>query len=139
MPEIVREALNEYLSVYDYLNERIEKYDERIEEFSKEEYQESVSKISCFKGIDILSVMKIHVTVSDFQRFPTAKVFMTDLRMLPGENTSAEKYSNTPITKMGNAIVRKTRVECTQSLVRGTVGKKSKTLKKDKKDRKIKS
>ena len=131
LPVIVRETLNEYLKVYDYLNERIEKYDERIEEFSKEEeYKEPVSKISCFKGIDTLSAMKIHVTVSDFQRFPTAKAFMANLGMLPGENSSAEKYSNTPITKMGNAMVRKTLVECTQALVRGTVGKKSKALKK---------
>ena len=113
------------------LNERIEKYDERIEEFSHEdEYAEPVSKVSCFKGIDTLSAMKIHVTVSDFQRFPTAKAFMANLGMLPGENSSAEKYSNTPITKMGNAMVRKTLVECAQSLVRGTVGKKSKALKK---------
>ena len=130
LPEITRETLNEYLKVYDYLDERIEKYDERIEEFShEEEYEEPVSKISCFKGIDTLSAMKIHVTVSDFQRFPTAKAFMANLGMLPGENSSAEKYSNTPITKMGNVMVRKTLVECTQSLVRGT-GKKSKALKK---------
>ena len=99
LPVIVRETLNEYLKVYDYLN-------------------------------DTLSAMKIHVTVSDFQRFPTAKAFMANLGMLPGENSSAEKYSNTPITKMGNAMVRKTLVECTQALVRGTVGKKSKALKK---------
>ena len=131
LPEITRETLNEYLKVYDYLNERIKKYDERIEEFShEEEYEEPVSKISCFKGIDTLSAMKIHVTVSDFQRFPTAKAFMANLGMLPGENSSAEKHSNTPITKMGNAMVRKTLVECAQSLVRGTVGKKSKALKK---------
>ena len=69
-------------------------------------------------------------TVSDFQRFPTAKAFMANLGMLPGESSSAEKYSNTPITKMGNVMVRKTLVECAQSLVRGTVGKKSKALKK---------
>lgn len=131
LPEIVRETLDEYLKVYDYLNERIGKYDERIEEFSQEEdYKEAVSKVSCFKGIDTLSAMKIHVSISDFQRFPTAKAFMANLGMLPGENSSAEKYSNTPITKMGNVMVRKTLVECTQALVRGTAGKKSKALKK---------
>lgn len=107
LPEIVRETLNEYLKVYDYLNECIEKYDERIEEFShEEEYEEPVSKISCFKGINTLSAMKIHVSVSDFQCFPAANAFMANLGMLPGENSSAEKHSNTPITKMGNAMVR---------------------------------
>lgn len=117
LPEIVRETLNEYLKVYDYLNERIEKYDKRIEEFSQEEeYKGPVSKISCFKGVDTLSAMKIHVTVSDFQRFLTAKVFMANLGMLPGENSSAEKYSNTPITKTGNTMVRKTLVECKKDL-----------------------
>ena len=131
LPEIVRETLNEYLKVYDYLNERIEKYNERIEEFShEEEYEEPVSRISCFKGIDTLSAMKIHVSVSDFQRFPTAKAFMANLGMLPGENSSADRHCNTPITKMGNAMVRKTLVECTQALVKGPVGKKSKALKK---------
>lgn len=131
LPEIVRETLDEYLKVYDYLSERIEKYDERIKEFSQEEdYKEAVFKVSCFKGIDTLSAMKIHVSISDFQRFPTAKAFMANLGMLPGENSSADKHSNTPITKMGNAMVRKTLVECTQSLVKGTTGKKSKALKK---------
>ena len=48
LPVIVRETLNEYLKVYDYLNERIERHNERIEEFShEEEYEEPVSKISC--------------------------------------------------------------------------------------------
>lgn len=131
LPEIIRETLNEYLKVYEYLNERIEKYDERIEEFSHEDaYEEPVAKISCFKGIDTLSAMKIHISVSDFQRFPTAKAFMANLGMLPGENSSADKHCNTPITKMGNAMVRKTLVECTQALVKGTTGKKSKAVKK---------
>lgn len=131
LPEIIKETLDEYLKVYDYLNERIKKYDTRITEFSQEEeYKEPVCKISCFKGVDTLSAMKVHVTVSDFDRFPTAKAFMANIGMLPGENSSAEKYSNTPITKMGNAMVRKTLVECTQALVRGTNGKKSKALKK---------
>lgn len=130
LPEIVRETLDEYLKVYDYLDERIKKYDARIKEFSQEEdYKEAVAKSSCFKGIDTLSAMKIHVTVSDFDRFPTAKAFMANIGMLPGENSSAEKYSNTPITKMGNSMVRKTFVECAQSLVKGS-GKKSKALKK---------
>ncbi|MEI3326190.1 MAG: transposase [Thomasclavelia sp.] len=87
--------------------------------------------MSCFKGIDTLSAMKIHVTVSDFQRFPTAKAFMANLGNASRRRIRARRrYSNTPITKMGNAMVRKTLVECTQALVRGTVGKKSKALKK---------
>lgn len=116
LPEIVRETLDEYLKVYDYLNERIKRYDARINDFSQEdEYREPVSQITCFKGIDTLSALKIHVTISDFNRFPTAKALMSNLGMVPGENSSAEKYTNTPITKMGNAMVRKTLVECTQA------------------------
>lgn len=59
--------MNEFLKGDDYLNlnQRIERFDERIEE---EEYRNSVSKTSYFKGIDTLSAMKIHVLVSDFQR-----------------------------------------------------------------------
>lgn len=130
LPEIVRETLDEYLKVYEYLNERIKKYDARIKEFSQsDDYKEPVAKISCFKGIDTLSAMKIHVTVSDFNRFPTAKAFMANIGILPGENSSADKYANTSITKMGNSMIRKTFVECAQSLVRGN-GKKSKALKK---------
>lgn len=64
--------------------------------------------------------------VSDSQRFLT----MADLGMVLGESSSAEKYNNTSIAKMWNVMVGKTLVECAQPLVRGTVGKKSKPLRK---------
>ena len=136
LPDVIREVLNEYLKVYDYLTGRIEIYNKRITEFSQEEdYQEHVSDLSCLKGVTTLSAMKIKVSIGDFTRFPTAKAFMANLGMLPGESSSGEKHNNTPITKMGNSMVRKTLVECAQALVKGTPGKKSKALKSRQKGR----
>lgn len=130
LSDITRETLNRYLEVYDFLKRQIEKYNERIEEFSKEDtYEEPIKKMICFKGINTLSAMKIQSCVSDFERFPAANNFMSFIGLLPGESSSSDDYHNKPITKLGNTMLRKTLIECTQALVKGTVGKKSKALK----------
>ena len=47
-----REALDEYLLMYEYLTEKINRFDERIEELaSAERYEEKVKHMSCLLGI----------------------------------------------------------------------------------------
>lgn len=128
--ELYREILNEYLSEYDSLKERIERFNQRLKEMSqKETYREKVSELRCFKGIDTTAAMTMHVEISDFNRFPNADAFSAYLGLTPGDNSSGDRNSHTGITKQGNSTVRATMVECAQALVKGTIGVKSKRIK----------
>lgn len=130
MPKMYREILDEYLSHLESLTEKIERYQHRLEKLSQEEpYKEKIGQLRSFKGIDTTSAMILHVEISDFARFPNANAFTSYCGLTPGENSSGDKANRTSITKQGNAAVRKTLIECSQALVRGAVGTKSKRVK----------
>ncbi|MEY8735870.1 IS110 family transposase [Lactobacillus sp. AN1001] len=127
---LLKETLEEYLLQYDVLTDKIERFSQRLEELSHEErYERTVAQLRCLKGIDTTAAMTIHVEISDFKRFPTAKSFTSYLGLTPSEHSSGEKVSRNGITKQGNSTVRSTLVECAHSLVKGTIGRKSKRVK----------
>ncbi len=127
--DIYKEVLFEYLANYYTLNERIEIYDKRIEEFSqREKYQKNVSKLLCFSGISINTAMSFLTEVGDFKRFESAGRFSAYLGLVPGEDSSADKINRLHITKAGNSHLRKLLVESSQHYGRGQIGKKSKLL-----------
>ena len=71
MDFIEKEILSEYLAQYDLLVDKIERFTSRVDELSHtERYEEKISKLRCFKGVDTLSAMTIQVETSDFNRFP---------------------------------------------------------------------
>ena len=130
MSSMYREILDEYISHFESLTEKIERYHHRLEELSQEEpYKEKVGQLRCYKGIDTTAAMILQVEVSDFNRFPNAHAFASYCGLTPGENSSGDKANRTSITKQGNSIVRKTLTECAQALVKGTIGVKSKRVK----------
>lgn len=138
MDALLKEALNEYLSQYESLTEKINRFKAKLEKIAQEErYNQQVAQLRCFKGIDTESAMTIVAEISDFQRFPNAKAFASYLGLVPGEKSSGDKTNRTPITKQGNLVVRKTLIECAQTLVKGQVGQKGKRLKARQRDQKV--
>ena len=124
------EKLDEYLSEFDSLTDRIERFESKLIELSQEEvYKEKIGELRCFKGIDTTAAMVMHVEVSDFTRFPKANAFSAFLGLTPGEASSGDKANRTSITKQGNMLLRKTFIECAQALVKGNPGVKSKRVK----------
>lgn len=127
---VLRETLNEMTVNYYYLDEKIECFADRIEEFyHSERYEEQISKLRCFSGIDTLSAMTIQVEISDFSRFPKAKAFSAYIGLTEGEHSSGEKNNHTGISKAGNKLVRSTLIECARSLVKTNIYQKSKKIK----------
>lgn len=134
---VLKETLDEYLLQYDVLADKIERFSGRLEELShRDSYKEPVAALRCLKGVDTTSAMTVHVEISAFTRFPTAKAFTAYLGLTPSEQSSGEKISRSTITKQGNSTVRSTLVECANALVKGTIGIKSKRLKARQKDQK---
>ena len=118
MDELEREILNEYLAEYDVLVDKIERFTSRIEEIShRERYEENISQLRCFKGIDTLSAMTIQVETSDFHRFPNAKAYASFTGLTCGEQSSRDKQNKTSITKQGNSTLRSTLVDCAKAIV----------------------
>jgi len=129
LPELLRETLDEYLSQYDQYTDRIERYERRMVELSKEErYAQPVAFLRAFKGIETQSAMIMQVEISDFTRFAKANTITSYLGLTPAEHSSGGKIQLGGISKQGNSLVRKTLIECARALVKGgTV--KSKALK----------
>lgn len=130
LKDMYREILDEYLSQLESLTEKIERFQNRLEELSqKETYKENISKLRCIKGIDTTAAMTLQVETSDFDRFPNANAYASYCGLTPGEDSSGEKNRRLSITKQGNSMIRSTLVEAAQVLVKGTIGKKGKRLK----------
>ena len=129
--DMYEEILSEYLATFDYLTDKIERLDQRIEELSlKEEYKDNVKKLSCFMGIKTITALSVIVEVGDFQRFCCAQCFASYLGLVPGEDSSGDTYRHLGITKAGNSHVRKLLIEAAQSYTRGVIGHKSTVVKK---------
>lgn len=72
--------------------------------------------------------MTLHAETSDFDRFPNAKAFASYCGLTPSEDSSEDKVRRLEITKQGNSTIRTVLVEAAQLLVRGTIGKKERSL-----------
>ena len=128
---VLQETFEEYLSTFNYLKDKLERLDKRIEEFSqKEKYIEKVKRLSCLLGIKEHTALSLVVEVGDYNRFPKAKSFSAFLGLVPGEHTSDKNRNILSITKAGNTHLRRLLVEAAQCYPKGKIGYKSAALKK---------
>ena len=126
---LYQEILEEYLLSYDYLESKIERIEQRIEELASEgEYREKVHKLECFLGIKTQTALSVITETGDFKRFPNAQHYASYLGLVPGEDSSGNDRNGLSITKAGNRHVRMLLVEAAQSYGRGQVGYKSKAM-----------
>lgn len=120
---ILRETLNEMLLQYYDLNDRIERFDARIEAFSQQErYVKPVQQMRCLKVVDTITAMTIQVETSDFSRFPNAKAYAAYLGLIPSDHSSGPHVRLGAITKQGNGTIRTTLIEAANALVRSNIG-----------------
>jgi len=127
---VLQETLTEYLVTYEYLTDKIERMDERIEELAGgERYQEKVKKLSCLIGVKTHTALSVIVEIGDFKRFAKPDRLAAYLGLVPSEDSSGEKRRRGGITKAGNSHVRRLLVESAQAYTRGAIGHKSKDLK----------
>ncbi|WP_238142205.1 IS110 family transposase [Streptococcus suis] len=78
-----------------------------------------------FLGIKTLTALSVVTEIGNFNRFATAQ----HLGLTSSENSSGDKERRGAITKAGNSHVRRLLIETAQSLAKGTIGDKSKELK----------
>lgn len=107
-----RVVVQDYLLAIDQLDARLAELDARLGEIAQTDpYREPVAWLRCFRGIDTLTAMLILAELHDFRRFASAPALMAYLGLVPGEHSSGEKHRRGPITRTGNALVRRLLVE----------------------------
>ena len=125
-----KETFSEYLVTYEYLTEKIERLDNRIEELaSGDKYKEKVQNMGCFLGVKMHTALSMIVEIGAFNRFEKAPKFAEFLGLVPSENSSGDDRNRYSITKAGNSYLRRLMVEVAQSYTRGNIGHKSIALK----------
>ena len=127
---IEKETLTEYLVTYEYLTDKINRLDARIEEMaSGDKYKDKVKNMQCLIGVKAHTALSMVVEIGDFSRFEKASKFAGFLGLVPSENSSGESTNRYSITKAGNSHLRRLMVEAAQCYTRGNVGFKSLALK----------
>lgn len=126
---LLRESLDDYLAIYDFLEDSIARFDKRIEEFAqKERYHENVGKLGCFLGIKTHTALSLVVETGSFERFTKGNIYAAFLGLAPGEHSSAAKINRTGISKAGNTHLRTLLIEAARGICKGAIGHKSKAL-----------
>lgn len=74
-------------------------------------FRARVARLTCLRGLSWLSALTIIVEVGDFARFGRAADFMSFVGLVPSEHSSGASRRQGPITKTGNAHVRRVLVE----------------------------
>ena len=132
---VEQEIINEYLSSYTYLCDKIKAMDVRIEVLASEkQYCENVKKLRCIKGIETNVALTLLAEIGDFNRFSKPTDFASYLGLIPGEQSSGDKVRGTGITKAGNSTLRQKLTEAAKGYWRGRIGMKSATFKKFEKE-----
>ena len=132
---VEQEIINEYLSSYTYLCDKIKAMDVRIEVLASEkQYCENVKKLRCIKGIETNVALTLLAEIGDFNRFSKPTDFAAYLGLIPGEQSSGDKVRGTGITKAGNSTLRQKLTEAAKGYWRGRIGIKSATFKKFEKE-----
>jgi transposase len=107
-----RVVADDYLLAIDQTETRLVELDYQLAQIAEREPdREPVGWLRCFRGIDTVTAMLILAELHDFRRFASAPALMAYLGLVPGEDSSGEQHRRGPITRTGNALVRRLLVE----------------------------
>jgi transposase len=125
-----QETFNEYLQEVHDQQEKVARYNQKIEELAAQDaYRDRVSRLCCFRGIQTHTALSLVSEIGDFSRFVNPQQFSSFLGLVPGENSSGLRERRGSITKAGNTRLRLLLIEGAKSTLRSSIyGKKPKRL-----------
>lgn len=105
-------VLSIHLDHLEYLESEERSLDAEIERLSRmEPWRESVEALLCFRGIKTLTAMTLVTEIGHIRRFRSPRGFMAYTGLVPSERSSGDVERRGPITKSGNAHLRRVLVE----------------------------
>jgi len=109
---LLQRTFDAYLRAVEEAEDRLASLDQQVLELAHTApYQTPVKYLRCLKGIDTLSALTILVETQEFRRFPDAPAYMTFTGLVSSEDSSGDRIRRGPITKAGNAHLRRVLVE----------------------------
>lgn len=107
-----RAVIDDYLLALDQIDARLLELDAQLAAIADTDpYREPVGWLRCFRGIDTLTAIMLLAELHDFRRFQSPRALMAYLGLVPSENSTGERHRRGPITRMGNALVRRLLIE----------------------------
>lgn len=110
LPMCDRFELDNYLKTIDFLTEKINNTQDRVEDFVK--YNPQARLLMSIKGIDYYSALMISAEIGDARRFNSAKKIISYAGLNPSISQSGDKCYVGHISKQGNNNLRWILVEC---------------------------
>src|ERR1700734_3234340 len=99
------EVLEPLLREVESLNERIQEYDQRIEQIARQVYPE-VALLKQVKGVGTQIALTYRLTIDDPYRFPKSREVGCFLGLRPGRRNSGQSEPQKHITKEGDRYLR---------------------------------
>ncbi len=105
-------VLEDYLKTVEDLAERVERLTAQVVELVEETVLAPLVKsLQAFRGISVVSAVTVAAEVGDLRRFATAGQFMAYVGLVPSEDSTGKRRRQGPITRCGNAHLRRILVE----------------------------
>jgi transposase len=102
----------DYWAAVDALEQRRDVLDQTLAELAPESpFAETIARLRCFRGIDLLAAAGLCAEIGDFSRFRHPRELGAYLGLVPSEHTSDEKRRQGQITKAGPKHSRRLLVE----------------------------
>ena len=112
LPGVLRTVLSTHLAHLEYLEEQRANLDVNLVSLSGcDPWRVPTAALRCFRGIDTLTAMTLVTEIGDIRRFRSARALMSYTGLVPGERASGDVCHRGPITKAGNAYLRRVLVE----------------------------
>lgn len=112
----LHQSFEAYLAAVEEAEARLEALDQQLTDLAQREpYRTWVRYLRCLKGVDTLSALTLAVEAQEFGRFEKARGFMGYTGAVSSEDSSAGRIRRGPITKTGNAHLRRVLVEAAWS------------------------
>jgi transposase len=101
-------TFDEYLAQLDFSADRLRALDGELETLAQQApWQALVARLRCLRGISTLSALTLLAEIQDFRRFRSARELMSFVGLVPSLHASGGTERRGPITKTGNAHVRR--------------------------------
>lgn len=107
-----RLTFEHYVYQVDHLLERRAHLEREIARIAAtDSYKTTVDRLSCLRGISVLSAMVLVAELQDFRRFRSPRELMAYVGLVPSEKSSGGREWRGGITKTGNSHARRILVE----------------------------
>jgi transposase len=114
--EVKRSILNDLLSRFKDITERIKEMENRMANIGKD--LEDVKLLMSFPGVDVYSALAIYSEIGDISKFPDKDHFASYTGLVPKVDQSGEREVHGKITKKGPSILRFIIVNSVHTLIK---------------------